>query len=123
MTFSDDLKKFQVKTQTRRQIVYEGSVAAALKSIKFGDSRTGSPGQPVESEDLRKSWTATTETPTTSIITHDKAYALSNEDGIARPGGGPYRLRSAVGGRWSVRATILGFSNIVDDIVARLGRR
>lgn len=121
--FRVGLDRFKVTTKTRAQIVFDGASRAALASIRLGSPITGAPGQPVDSEDLLKSWRMEPESPTVNVIFTDSPYAQSNEDGIARPGGGPYILRSKRGGRHSVKLTIMGFPRIVADIVAKLGTR
>ena len=102
--------------------VFVGVVAEALNSIKFGSPLTGSPGQPVETEALRLSWGSEFEDANTALISAGGTaeYNQQNEDGIARPGGGSYIQRSAVGGRWSVALTRTGFQRIVDDVAAKL---
>ena len=99
-----------------------GVVAEALNSIKFGSPLTGSPGQPVETEALLLSWGSEFEDANTALISAGGTaeYNQQNEDGIARPGGGSYIQRSAVGGRWSVALTRTGFQRIVDDVAAKL---
>lgn len=137
MAFSDDLKMFTVKVQARNQAVFTGVIAETLNSIVFGSPLTGSPGQPIADIDggnLRASWQAGLggpdstpgygsprwESNTVAVIGTMCVYAKSNEDGIARPGGGAYRLLASTGGRWSVRNTINGFQRIVNQVTRDL---
>src|SRR4051812_21682974 len=112
-TFQRQMSNFVGKAQRNVTAVYRGAAKGALNSIKYGSPITGAPGQPVEKGDLRESWVMEQRTESSAFIYTDSPYAQSNEDGIARPGGGPYELRSAEGGRWSVRKTRLGFRALV----------
>ena len=120
MSFLDDIKRFNVKAENLTQEVFVGAVAEVKNSIQFGSPLTGSPGQPVDENILLPSWEAEFEDPNTALVSTSVPWAEQNEDGIARPGGGPYVQRSAVGGRWSVALTKAGFQNIVDDVAKRL---
>jgi phage gpG-like protein len=103
--------------------VFVGTVAEVKNSIQFGSPLTGAPGQVVADEhggNLRASWQSEFTDPNNAIVSTNVPYAESNEDGIARPGGGPYVQRSAVGGRWSVALTRMGIQRIVDDVAAKL---
>ena len=103
--------------------VFVGVVAEFQNSIQFGSALTGAPGQVVADEnggDLRGSWATEFEDPNNALVSTYSPYAPQNEDGIARPGGGPYVQRSATGGRWNVALTRMGFQRIVDDVAAKL---
>src|ERR1035437_9572971 len=104
MTARFDLDMAAVATRLNANLLamFDDSVNMAAESIINGSAVTGSPGQPVESDELRLSWKTEKLTPTHATITTDIPYAQSNEDGIARPGLGEYRLLSPVGGRWSI---------------------
>lgn len=122
---ANDFRNGGVRALTKAQLIYEGSVARALRGIKFGDSLTGAPGQPVESGELRNAWEAVVVSPTETVIrvnpeSEALAWAQQNEDGIARPGGGPYVQRSEKGGRRSVALTAAGFPDIVRAIAEGL---
>lgn len=122
MGFADDIRRWNLKVENLTQEVFVGSVAEVKNSIVEGSPITGSPGQPVGDDpggDLRASWQTEFEDPHNALVSTSSPYAESNEDGIARPGGGQYIQRSAVGGRWSVAQTRAGFQNIVDDVAAR----
>ena len=103
--------------------VFVGVVAETKNSIQFGSPLTGAPGQVVADENggaLRASWQSEFEDANNAIISTSSPYAPQNEDGIARPGGGPYVQRSATGGRWNVALTRMGWQRIVDDVAAKL---
>jgi hypothetical protein len=106
-------------------LVFLGFVTHSHKSIVEGDEISGSEGQPVadvNGGNLRTSWGAPIFlSPTEALSATNVPYAQSNEDGIARPGGGPYRLRASIGGRFSIQLTIDAAQRIADYEQARLG--
>ncbi|MBA3890491.1 MAG: hypothetical protein H0X64_08165 [Gemmatimonadaceae bacterium] len=131
--FGAELREHVVKVKATTGRIFVGSAALALESIQVGSPVTGSPGQPVgqygpgyhEGEvggELKTSWNMTFESPTIAAIQTNVAHAPSNEDGIARPGGGAYNQRSTVGGRHSVALTVAGWDNIVEHITAQEAR-
>jgi hypothetical protein len=120
MSFADDIRRWTLKVQTKSRDVFVGTVMAVHESIVEGSPITGAPGQPVDSSFLKGSWLVDIQGDMGKVTTKT-VYAESNEDGIARPGGGPYVQRSAVGGRWSVALTRMNFGRLVDDVVAWLG--
>jgi hypothetical protein len=120
MTFRQDMKRFATTTEIRASGVYIGAAQLALRSIQYGSDLTGSPGQPVQSGALLHSWVLEPTDARRAVIYTDSPYAPQNEDGIARPGGGPYIQRSTRGGRWSVRKTRTGWQRIVDYVATTL---
>lgn len=118
--FLDGIRRFNVEAENLTQAVFVGSVAEVKISIQFGSPLTGSPGQPVDQDILRPSWQTEWEDEHNAVVATKVPWAEQNEDGIARPGGGPYTQRSAVGGRWSVALTRTNFQRIVDDVAAKL---
>ena len=120
MTFSEDIKRFNAKVENLTQEVFVGVVAEAKDSIVNGSPLTGSPGQPVDTGNLRDSWQTEFKDENTAVISTNVVYAPQNEDGISRPSGVEYRQKSAQGGRWSVALTRAGIQNIVDDVVNKL---
>jgi hypothetical protein len=125
MTFRQDMRKFATKCEMNNAAVYIGAAQLALRSVQYGSDLTGSLGQPVQSRRLLESWVLEPIDARRAIIYTESPYALSNEDGIARPGGGPYMQRSTRGGRWSVRKTRSGWQRIVEYVASTLaeGRR
>jgi hypothetical protein len=119
-TFGEALQRFTAKVTTRSQAVYSGVVAATHESITKGSGVTGAPGQPVDSGELVTSWQVLPVAPWITDVVTNAPHARSNEDGIARPGGGPYRLLSPVGGRHSVRLTITGMDRLVEAEVRKV---
>jgi hypothetical protein len=121
--FVSQLGTFTEKVKVRTQAAFVGTVAEVKNSIVFGSPLTGAPGQVVADYmggTLRDSWQVKFESPTVALIGTNVPWASSNEDGIARPNGGPYIQRSAVGGRWSVALTRAGIQRIADSEAARL---
>jgi hypothetical protein len=84
-------------------------------AIQFGSELTGSPGQPVDTGNLRNAWIRENPSENVSIVSTNVEYAQSIEDGIGPHG--PLTLRSAVGGFHSVALTVAGFDRIVDAAV------
>jgi hypothetical protein len=133
MTFADDLMRWNLKIQTQSRAVFNGTVGAAYESVVNGSPVTGAPGQPVgqygpgyhEGDvggELKSSWQKERLGPWLAQVITNNPYAKSNEDGIARPGGGPYVQRSTVGGRHSVKLTALGIQKLVDDEVRKVAK-
>ena len=103
--------------------VFVGWVAEMKNSIVFGSPLTGAPGQVVADVGggtLRDSWQTEFEDANNALISTKVPWAEQNEDGIARPGGGPYVQRSATGGRWNVALTRMNAQRVVDDVAAKL---
>lgn len=118
MTFSEDIRRFNLKVERLTHEVFAseaGIVAETMNSIVFGSPLTGAPGQPVDTGRLRASWQAEFPDETTAIISTNVPYAPIIEENIRGA-----QLRSAVGGFHSVKLTILGFQRIVDNVVTRL---
>lgn len=123
MGFADQMRRVAARVSADSQAVFVSSATEVFNSIVFGSPLTGSPGQPVAAVDggeLRASWQLTFPTPTSALIMTKSVYAESNEDGIARPGGGPYLLRASIGGRFSVALTIRALPKIVAIETERL---
>jgi len=115
MTLSDDIKIFNEKIDVWDRDVFDKTGELIYTSIVEGSAITGAPGQPVDEGGLRASWSRVYEDANTQLIGSGlSSYNLQNEDGIARPGGGEYKLKSPVGGRHSVALTVAGFGAIVD---------
>lgn len=123
MSFADDLKRFSAKVDARNKAIFVNTASAAKDSIVNGSSVTGAPGQPVQDGILRGSWQLQYESPTAALISTNAAHAQSNEDGIARPSGGPYIQRSPVGGRHSVKLTVLGIDRLIEVETAKVVER
>lgn len=103
---------------------FAGYVAETERSVRVGSEITNSPGQPVADENggnLRASWIGEFLAKYEWQFTTDAPYARSNEDGIARPGGGPYVLRASTGGRHSIKLTRAGWPHIVAHVNAQQG--
>lgn len=123
MSFESDIGRILVKLELAERALLPAVAAEVHNSIVFGSSLTGAPGQvvaDVNGGNLRDSWQLTFPTEDSAQSSTNVAYAQSNEDGIARPGGGPYVQRSAIGGRHSVSKTVDAFPRIVDHVVEQL---
>ena len=129
--FSDDMRNFTAKVVAKTQAVFVNTASAALDSIQNGSAITGSPGQPVGQYgpgyhpgevggDLKKSWTLTFPSPTEAVISSNLVYAPDNEYGIRGADGAPYRQRSSIGGRGSVRLTRNGLQLLADNEARKL---
>lgn len=113
--FNKSLIDFDKMSKKRESNLYSALVKHCLRSIKFGSATTGAPGQPVDTEALRKSWTkkGTLASRDVEISTHKK-YAPKFEAG----GGSNFVLRSKVGGFHSVRLTRLNWRWVVKEELA-----
>jgi hypothetical protein len=99
------------------------AVSEVRRSIVQGSTLTGSPGQPVDTGTLRKSWTQRRESPRTWLVSTPVPYsAFIEAGGNSR---GRFVLRSVVGGFHSVALTRTGWDKIVEYARerARSGRR
>lgn len=123
LKFQTQMKKFVDKANKNMSAIGRGSARLALNSIKYGSDLTGAPGQPRESGRLISSWVMEERGKSSALIYSDSPYAPQNEDGIVRPGGGPYIQRSATGGRWSVSKTKSNFQRIVDYVTETISSR
>lgn len=124
MSFLDGIRAHNEKVEhDLLPEVFAGWVAESKNSIVFGSPLTGAPGQVVADVDggtLRASWQTEFEDSNNALISTKVPWAPQNEDGIARPSGGPYVQRSAIGGRWSVALTRMNSQRILDDVAAKL---
>lgn len=117
-SFSDQLHAFTAKIATRNQDVFVGVVQEATRSIVEGSEITGAAGQPVGTGALKSSWQTVNDAPNTASIITNIKYAPYIEDGGNSHG--PFTLRSAVGGFFSVAQTKAGLQRIVDVVTARV---
>lgn len=120
-SFGDQLRAWAAEIKEREQRVFAGCVAAAKQSITLGSAITGAPGQPVDTAELRDSWTEEHTGPREAVIYTDKVYARSIEDGVSYAHDGqPLTLRSQVGGFHSVKLTRRGWQALVDDVTRQV---
>lgn len=115
-SFADRFNQRVVRTMSKLDLVHEANAATVFKEIVFGGPISGAKGQVVADIDggaLRDSWTNVVEGPRQNLISTDSPYAKSNEDGIARPGGGPYIQRAKVGGRHNLALVRAAWPHIV----------
>ena len=119
MTFSDDLLRFVTTVRDNNRAVYVGVATGAHESITVGSPITGAPGQPVDTGNLRSSFTLDIGVDEATISTN-VAYAPLIEEGIAASGK-PISFKSAVGGAHSVKQTIAGANALQEHVRAGLG--
>ena len=114
------IDRFEAKVQ-RRLIEVHAKVAFALRdSVVFGSPVTGSPGQPVDTGNLRASWQLSFPSLLLARLVTSAVYAEAIENGVGPSG--PMVLKSPVGGFHSVRMTRTGFQKLVDKIVREVAR-
>lgn len=132
MSWESDLDRFTMKLDQKDRALVPALTSAAYESIVEGSPVTGAPGQPVgqygpgyhEGEvggDLRTSWQVEFPDGEHGRVITKSLHAMQNEDGITRLKGGalggPYVQRSSVGGRHSVKLTIMNWPRLVDHVV------
>jgi hypothetical protein len=98
--------------------VFAAVVLEAHRSIQTGSELTGSPGQPVDTGALLRSWMIEFEGPEFAAITSNMEYAQMIEDGLGKYG--PITIRSAVGGSHSLELTALGIPRIIEVVTQRM---
>lgn len=124
MSFADELTRFAEDTERKTHEVFVSTASAVHSSIVNGDLRTGAPGQPVDTGNLKSSFQLEFESPTVAKISTNVPYAQSIEDGVSYAHGEtPLTLRSAVGGFHSVARTAANFDRILDDEVEKVASR
>lgn len=114
--FAGQLDGFVSLLDGRQQRVFDAVVEQTRASIVEGSPITGAPGQPVDTGELRDSWTVRYERPGVAVIASDAPHALVvelNPRGITYSNHGPH----------SVALTRAGFptlaKRVARNIVAR----
>lgn len=120
MPFEQDIDRIILKLEGRAATMVPELGLAVLESIQTGSPITGSPGQPVDTGNLRASWQLTLSSPEVAEITTNVEYAPYVEDGINQHG--PMTVRSAVGGFHSVALTRQNFDRLVDHVLNKDAR-
>lgn len=121
MSFADDLSRFRAKVQRKSPDVVAATAVLALESIRYGSSRTGAPGQPVDTSNLLNSWGLEMESPTRALISTPVEYAPAVEDGVGPHGPVLYGAKNNVGGSHSVKLTLAAGQRLVDEAVRQVG--
>lgn len=119
--FESAIAGFIVQLEGAEEAVFVGTVAAVEESIKIGSPITASPGQPVQSGNLRNSYQPKRLGDREVEISSDVEYALPIEEGVGQHG--PLTLRSKVGGFHSIKLTAASFQRLVDDVVRKVTGR
>lgn len=114
MSFQEDLRRFQLAVEAKSTRVFVDTVMAVKESVVLGSPITGAPGQPVDSANLRDSWTEEFRDATHARVITNVAYAVPIEEGVGPHG--PLTLRSEVGGFGSVAKTVAGFPRLVAHV-------
>lgn len=115
--FVAGLQRFRVKVDARAKAVLTNVASAAKHSVTDGSPVTGSPGQPVDTGNLKNSWQLTFPGPWRAEITTACEYAKSIEFNLRGA-----TLRSQVGGFHSVALTVGGFRRLVAAANAEVPR-
>lgn len=128
--FGDQIREFNRGFQATSQAHFVNVVSALAASITDGSPVTGSPGQPVDTGNLKASWHTDFTSPRQAMISTNVEYAPYIEDGIVPLGGRRgnatgsssqrLTLRSQVGGFHSVALTIAGFDRVIENEMLNL---
>lgn len=118
--FRSGLRDFGVKVQAETLEIFAEFVTLTHESVVAGSALTGSPGQPVDTGNLRRSWQINWQGPAQADISTNLPYAPSIEDGVSYAHGGtPMTLRSPTGGFHSVAVTMAGADRLLDEAKRR----
>ncbi len=120
MSFAAELAAFDAKIRTRQKRIFFGTANAMHRSIVFGSTVTGSPGQPVDQGDLKNSWHAEHLSEFLFATSTPIRYAPPIEEGRSFVTGKRLTLRSAKGGFHSVMRTRDQFQKLVDAVVKKV---
>lgn len=113
MSWESDIDRFTVKLTEAIPARIMPAVASELyASIVDGSPLTGSPGQPVDTGNLRTSWQVEFPAADTARITTNVEYAPYVEDGINRWGAVQYHNH----GPHSVKLTLAGAQQVVNKV-------
>jgi hypothetical protein len=120
VSYTDDLRAFTAKVESRQRDILVGCVDAVHGSVTQGSAVTGAPGQPVDTGDLLASWQETFPEEWVGQTATNVEYAPQIEEGVGEHG--PLTLRSQVGGFHSVALTRMNFDLVVKDVVSEVVR-
>lgn len=111
--FADQLDGFASLLNDRQAMVFGAVVDHTRASIVEGSPVTGSPGQPVDTGELRDSWKVRYERPGVAVIASDAPHALAveiNVRGITYSNHGPH----------SVALTRAGFATLAKRVARNI---
>jgi hypothetical protein len=111
VSFNGDVLRFVNKVDRVTHDTFVGTVAGLFESIVEGSALTGSPGQPVDTSDLKTSWQIEFESKDAARVLTNSDHAEPIEYGIGEYGA--LELRSAVGGFHSVAATVANADRVL----------
>lgn len=118
---TDAVRVMLAQINATTSAIFEDVGMEAQRSIVEGSELTGAPGQPVDTGNLKSSWTRWYDSPTRQTIGTNVEYAPNIEDGVGPHG--PLTLRSTVGGFHSVAHTLNRLQNVLDVVTKRHGGR
>lgn len=107
--FSANLREFAASTKRIEADLFRRCVVHVERSILYGDTITGAPGQPVKTERLRKSWRKKGSITSRYMKFYSRLYYAPIIENNIRGA----TLRSKVGGFHSVALTAAGWKSIV----------
>jgi hypothetical protein len=109
--FSRDLKRFSLLVGHRQRLIHAIVASKLHESVVDGSAITGSPGQPVDTGNLKTSFVGSFPEDLVWELTTNVVYAPGIEEGVGPHG--RIQIRSEVGGIGSVKKTVAGFDRIV----------
>jgi hypothetical protein len=116
--FSREIAQFIQVVNVRQRLIHSAVAGKLYESVVLGSNLTGSPGQPVDTGNLKTSFIGTFPEPLLWELTTNTVYAPSIEEGVGPRG--RIKIRSSVGGTGSVKKTISGYRRIVKDVMEKL---
>jgi phage gpG-like protein len=119
MSFGDRMGRVRLRIATRHRNVLTGVVEEATRAIVEGSEITGSPGQPVDTGNLKASWQTVYESENRAVIGTNVEYARAVEDGIGPHGAVTYGAKNGIGGSHSVRQLVVNWDRVVAVVQQR----
>lgn len=119
MSFGDQMGRVRLRIATTHRAVFDGAVLEATRAIVEGSEITGSPGQPVDTGNLKASYQTVYESPTRAVIGTNVEYARAVEDGIGPHGAVTYGAKNGIGGSHSVRQLVVNWDRVVAVVTER----
>lgn len=120
MSFESDLARFRDVVTRRSRDIHARSVQLTYQSVVEGSPLTGSPGQPVDTGNLKTSWQIENrgeyEDDIQTVVEYAPFIEYGGQPGSPTGAPGPGRKRkgpSLVGGHGSVQLTVANFDLIL----------
>lgn len=118
MSGAQAIQSFALKVDRNLAAIFVGAATDVFNGVVFGSPVTGSPGQPVDTGNLRASWQLRFISEHEAQVSTNVEYAPAIEDGIGPHG--PMTLRSGVGGFHSVKSVRANFDRLLADVASRV---